>query len=170
MICQKNARQRLSFALSALILPHAPSGGKGGGGVRKHGYSVNLAILLGVAMSGVLLPAGDAFGCKWFKVCGYTPGGLLPPVESSAPGCIAVNAQSFEIGADGCVRFQLCIAPFVLVCQGCPADVNITLTQPGLPPRILKAKCTTCGFPVVVAVPQRGHRFTIFVPIRSCEG
>ena len=114
----------------------------------KHGYAVNLAILFGVAMSGVLLPAGDAFGCKWFKVCGYTPGDPVPAVDSTVPGCIAVNDQSLAIGADGCVRFRLCIAPFVLVCLGCPADLDITLTQPGLPPRILKARCTTCGFPV----------------------
>ena len=68
-------KARVLMVVSAEVAaPAAAVGGKGDGGGRKRGYSVNLAILLGVAMFGVLSPAGDAFAnCQWFKVCGFPP-------------------------------------------------------------------------------------------------
>lgn len=75
--------------------------------MKKRGYSIKLAILLSVAMSSVLLLAEDSWaGCKWFKVCGYTPGATLPLIVSSDPGCSSVNGISIEVDSFGCGSFK----------------------------------------------------------------
>ncbi len=114
--------------------------------------SARSAVLLAVAISGVLLPAGQAnANCKWFKVCGFTPGASVT-VISGDPSCLSLNDVSLIVSDKGCVRFQMCTVP--LLCAGCPPQVYVSITVDGDAPKVVTLRCALCGvFPSFTPYP-----------------
>jgi len=73
--------------------------------------------------------ASDAWaGCKFYEICGFTPGAPVQSVSTSNPGCIPVDMVAATVDNRGCVTFRACCDNIIFACT---SDILVKVDGPG---------------------------------------